>query len=93
MELEKLKIEETELREKLNENIKKQNVLKRDELLKKYFDKDGISIGDDVIYKGEKAKVDSADSNYLYIKKYKKDGSLYASTTRIWSFDKLLKIK
>ncbi len=93
MELEQLKIEETELRNKLNENIKNQNVLKRDELLKKYFDKDGISIGDDVIYQGEKAKVDSADSNYLYIKKYKKDGSLYVSTTRIWSFDKLLKIK
>lgn len=93
MELEQLKTEETELRNKLNENIKKQNVLKSEELLKKYFDKDGISIGDDVIYQGEKAKVDSADSNYLYIKKYKKDGSLYASTTRIWSFDKLLKIK
>jgi alpha-L-fucosidase len=96
MELEKeLKVLQAEyelLTEKLRENNKKQNEIKRELLLKKYFDKYGISIGDDVIFNGERVKVDSADANYLYIRKYKKDGSLYSSVTRTWSFDKLLKL-
>ena len=97
MELEKeLKVLQAEhelLMEKLRENNKKQNEIKRELLLKKYFDKYEISIGDDVIFNGERAKVDSADANYLYIRKYKKDGSLYSLVTRTWSFDKLLKLK
>ena len=96
MELEKeLKVLQAEyelLMEKLRENNKKQNEIKRELLLQKYFDKYGISIGDDVIFNGERVKVDSADANYLYIRKYKKDGSLYSSVTRTWSFDKLLKL-
>jgi hypothetical protein len=96
MELEKeLKVLQAEyelLMEKLRENNKKQNEIKRELLLQKYFDKYGISIGDDVIFNGERVKVDSADANYLYIRKYKKDGSLYSSVTRTWSFDRLLKL-
>jgi hypothetical protein len=96
MELEKelnvLQAEHELIMEKLKENNKKQNEIKRELLLKKYFDKYGISIGEDVIFNGERVKVDSADANYLYIRKYKKDGSLYSSVTRTWSFDKLLKL-
>ncbi len=71
---------------------KRRNEVKRELLLKKYFDNEGISIGDDVIFEKERAKVDSADSDYLYVKKYKKDGSLYLNPTRVWRFDKLQKI-
>jgi hypothetical protein len=96
MELEKelkaLQAEHELLMEKLRENNKKQNEIKRELLLKKYFDKYEISIGDDVIFNGERVKVDSADANFLYIRKYKKDGSLYSSVTRTWNFDRLLKL-
>jgi hypothetical protein len=93
LELKNLQSEMQLLNEEINQRNKRCNEIKKELLLKKYFDKDGISIGDDVIYQKERAKLDSADANYLYIKKYKKDGSLYSLTTRIWSFDKLEKIK
>lgn len=93
LELKNLKSEVQLLNEEISKKNKRCNEIKRELLLKKYFDKDGISIGDEVIYQKERAKVDSADANYLYIRKYKKDGSLYSLTNRIWSFDKLEKIK
>jgi ASC-1-like (ASCH) protein len=93
LELKNLNEEYQSLSLKLDAINKRRNEIKRELLLKKYFDKYEISIGDDVIFNGERVKVDSADANYLYIRKYKKDGSLYSSVTRTWSFDRLLKLK
>jgi hypothetical protein len=91
-ELKVLKAEYDLLAEQLSENNKKQNAIKRDLLLQKYFKDKGISIGDDVIVNTERAKVESADSNYLYVRKYKKGGGFYLGTTKVWSFDKINKL-
>lgn len=93
LELKNLDAEYAQLSATISNINTRRNEIKRELLLKKYFDKYEISIGDDVIFNGERVKVDSADASYLYIRKYKKDGSLYSSVTRTWSFDKLLKLK
>jgi hypothetical protein len=90
-DLKVLKEEYELLAEKIRVNNQKQNEIKRSLLLQKHYLNNGISIGDDVVFQKERAKLDSADANYLYVRKYKKDGSMYQQTTKVWSFDKIEK--
>lgn len=90
--LEELKKEYYELRVKLSLNIAAQNKIERQNLLDYYLKERGVTIGDEVELNLERALVVEADENFLYAKKYKKNGELYKTTTRVWKLDRIQKL-
>lgn len=87
MNIEELIQEEIELNKKLSINRK----LQRDIYQKEFEDKIEFKIGDEVIYRGVRARIVNIEGNklssYIYIARYKKDGTLFSRPTRLYFFD------